>query len=374
MPKIKILITGGHVTPAIAVIQSLPPIWDVVYIGRKHALEADSAISAEYQWIHSLGIPFRTIISGKLQRHINFKALLSLLKIPIGFFHAMMIVLQEKPRMIVSFGGYVAVPIAIVGWILRIPIITHEQTICPGLANRIIGKLAHVVCISWQESACYFKRKKVVVTGNPIRKEAITLKKSYSFSDTLPILYITGGNLGSQTINDVIATSLPDLLDTYNVIHQCGNAQNNKSYLMLMKKRDQLPKDKQDRYRVYEHIDADHIGWVLKQASIIISRAGANTVSEIIALKKPAILIPLPWAGSGEQYAHAAFLEKHDAGIMIKQSDLTPKVLLQKIHELSKTHAQIIKHLARLPKIGSTAAATHIVDILKEIVDDTVTG
>src|SRR5437016_2502209 len=164
----KVLITGGHLTPALAVLEELQSKkWSVAYVGRKYALEGDTSFSAEYQVIHQKDISFHNITTGRLQRSFTRFTLLSLLKIPIGFLQSTFILLQERPSLVMSFGGYIAVPIVIVAWLCGIPIITHEQTIKPGLANRIIAWFADVICVSWKESASHFPAAKTVVTGNP---------------------------------------------------------------------------------------------------------------------------------------------------------------------------------------------------------------
>lgn len=366
----KILIIGGHVTPALAVIEKLESTtqWEILYVGRTHALEGDRSISVEYQLITNRKIPFRTLTTGRLQRSITRYTLVSLLKLVYGCIQGFLIVMRDHPAIILSFGGYMAVPIAFAGWILHIPIVTHEQTMRPGLANRVIDRFAQKICISWPESKKYFSENKVVQTGNPLRKEILQQHKKLVFKEKLPLIYITGGNLGSQTINKVVEEIVPQLLTSYTIVHQCGNAQNEKDYKRLLALARRLPHKLQQRYYLSPFIDAEHIGWVFHTARLLVTRAGANTITEIIALEKPSIVIPLPWSGNNEQLQQAHFLEQHNAGIVITQEILTSSLLHDKIKEAFMKEETLQANLKKLSSYIDYDAAGKIVRVLEELV------
>ena len=200
----KILITaggGGHFSPALSIIESLPKDVSVLVVGRKYAFEKDKAISLEYRVAKERGIPFEPIVAGRMARSISANALLSLARVPKGFFSALRIVKGYKPDVIVSFGGYVTVPVIMVSALFRIPIIIHEQTLEAGLANKLASKFASKICISWEESRKYFPSKKVVLTGNPISE--FTLGKTKDTYEK-PFLLVMGGSSGSHSINKSI--------------------------------------------------------------------------------------------------------------------------------------------------------------------------
>uniref|UniRef100_A0A7C4M0T0 UDP-N-acetylglucosamine--N-acetylmuramyl-(pentapeptide) pyrophosphoryl-undecaprenol N-acetylglucosamine transferase n=1 Tax=candidate division CPR3 bacterium TaxID=2268181 RepID=A0A7C4M0T0_UNCC3 len=344
MDKTKIVICGGHFTPALALIEELKKIknYQVIYIGRKKALEGDRAFSHEFLAIKKLNIPFYSLFCGRLQRSFTIYTIPSLLKFPFSLIHAFILLKKIKPIIVVSFGGYVALPVCIIAWMLGIPVITHEQTHVLGLSNRIICRFAKVTCLSWYETKNLPKNIKKIVTGIPIRKSILSAKedKIYDFGNKeLPLLYITGGSLGSRSINKVIAETLSSLLSKYRIIHQCGSADKQADFYRLLKLKRLLPKPYKENYKVFKTISASKIGGIYNHAKLIIGRSGANTVSEIAYYQKPAIFIPLPWSGEDEQKYNAKELEKIGAAIIIDQKDLTPKKLIQKINLIMKRYS-----------------------------------
>src|SRR3972149_4565703 len=226
----KILIIGGHSTPALCVIENLKNE-EVFYIGRKHALEGDSALSLEYQTINKFKIPFYEIKTARFQRKITRYTLFSFLKFPAGFLQAVKILKQTKPDVVVGFGGYVSIPIVISAYFLKIPIVIHEQTLEIGFANKILSPFATKICISWESSKEFFPQGKTILPGLPIKKEIINAKTSIRSASTvstrgeqahdkkdkhdLPFLYITGGSLGSHKINLLVEKILPQLLQNF---------------------------------------------------------------------------------------------------------------------------------------------------------------
>lgn len=367
----KIIITGGHLTPALAVIPILRENgWEIIFLGRKYALEGDKTLSTEYRVIKELGINFVSLTTGRLQRNFSRYTLSSLLKIPIGLFQSFSILKKHKPDLILSFGGYLALPVAVTGWFLRIPIVTHEQSTVSGLANYLISKLADKICLSWRETEQNFPVRKIVYTGNPLRKEIFTQTSGsgYNLSDEkLPLIYITGGNLGAHVLNEAVLTILPKLLQKYQVIHQCGETKTYQDYERLSSFVSHLPSHLQSRYFLKKYIDLKDIGWVLNRADLVISRSGANIVTELAALGKPAILIPLPWAGQNEQFENARLLEKAGTAIIFPQKDLEggnfyPTIELF-INNLDNYRAN--SQLAK--KIIDFDAADKLVDVIEKV-------
>lgn len=240
MKKYNIIICGGHLSPALAIIEKLKSInifsYSLFYFGRKSALEGDDSLSLEYITAAKLAIPFYCLISGRLQRSISSYSLTSLLKIPVGFIQSLYYVYKLKPDIVISFGGYVALPVCIAAYIKGVPILTHEQTHVLGLSNRIIARFAEVVCLSWEHTAKVPPGTKTIYTGLPIRKaiKSVTNKKFISIGNSkLPLIYITGGSLGSRSINQVVQQILPTLLKRFRIFHQTGTANNNADYNRL---------------------------------------------------------------------------------------------------------------------------------------------
>jgi UDP-N-acetylglucosamine--N-acetylmuramyl-(pentapeptide) pyrophosphoryl-undecaprenol N-acetylglucosamine transferase len=336
MTRKKVMITGGHLSPAVALIdeiarRKLP--WDIVFVGRRFAVEGSKAKSTEEAVVVSKGVRFIAITTGRLQRSFSRYTLTSLIKIPVGFIQASRIISREKPDVIVSFGGYVALPLVIVSWRLKIPILTHEQTRIPGLANRIIAVFAHTICISFPDMKHAFPKQKTVRTGLPIRKEIFIKSRISPLSlprSKYPLLYITGGTLGSVSMNTLLFPMIPELLRRYTIIHQTGDASLTQAIQVKMLLNQRL----QGRYIIQDYFDAKTTGWIMQAASLIICRSGANTVSELAMLRKKAVCIPLPWSGGGEQMENARWLAVLGLAYVIPQRLVNRDRLLEGIRTL----------------------------------------
>lgn len=382
----KIVICGGHLTPALAVADLLKKEdWEIIFIGRKFALEGESGLSVEYKTTRERGLPFISLMTGRLQRSLTRFTFFSLVKVPVGFFQSLYWLIKLKPDVILSFGGYVALPVAMAGWILGIPIITHEQSVVPGLANKIISLFAKKVCVSWiktmemQKLVQYDDRKsKYVLTGNPIRKEIFEAVKhqdlrlhlegvGINLNEDLPMIYITGGSLGSHAINRAVLEILPKLLEKYQIIHQCGESKY-QDYEKLAQVSEKFTARQKERYFLFKYLDAVTVGQVLSLADLVISRSGANTVSELAVLGKPAILIPLPWAGQNEQVENAKLLESIGAAIILEQKNLTAESLSQCIKSLIQNLEQYKKKANQAKKLVNLQAGENLVKVIEETV------
>lgn len=326
--KIKVIITGGgtagHVMPALAVIEALKEYnCDICYIGSKKGIEAEL--------VPLLEIKFKTILAGKLRRYWSFKNLIDPFKTFIGFWQSLFIILRFKPQVVFSKGGYVSIPSVLAGWILRKPIILHESDIALGLANRFSLKFAKRIAISFPvENYPNIPAQKIVYTGTPLRKvifqgNSDKGKNLFQLKDTLPILLISGGSQGARNINDKVLEILSQLLKKIQVIHITGSMdlQKFKSY------KEELPIELKTNYKVYSFLK-DELVDAYACSDLIISRAGANSIFEIAAQEKPAILIPL----SGHQEQNAQFLAKQKAVYVINNNTLTSEKLLKAISHL----------------------------------------
>lgn len=366
----KIFVTGGHLTPALAVIEVLlKRNWNVYYVGRKHSLEGDSALSQEWLSLSGSEVIFLLLITGRLQRAMTLYTFFSLLKIPLGFIASLYYLIRHNPRVILTFGGYMAVPIVIWGWILRIPVVIHEQTLLAGLANRVSARFATKICLAWAKTQKQFSQQaKIVFTGNPLRKEIFMIQKNFVLQESKPVIYITGGNLGAHVINQVIEENLERLLSRYEIIHQAGNSKMFDDFSRLYQKSRLLPPVLKSRYHLFAYVPKELIGFVFSKSDVIVSRAGANIVSEVIALEKPAILIPLPWSGSGEQETNAGFLSYKQAGETIEQKDLTFQLLLNKIEWVLLHKNALLQNLAQLHRFYVPDAAEKVAGVVESVV------
>ena len=399
----KILITGGHFSPALAVIEELEKRsgWDIFFAGRKYPLEGDKVLSLEYKIIKKRRLPFFELRTGRLQRKYTRHTIFSLFKIPLGLIQSFLIIKKTSPDIILSFGGYVAFPVVIAGWLLRIPVVTHEQTMTSGLANKIIAFFAKKICLSWPETVKNFPKEKAILTGNPIRKEIFNyqlkqspspgvgfdspgvgrsklkegffkVKSGFNTRRELPLIYITGGSLGAHSINQVIMGILPQLLKKYRLIHQCGDSDVYKDYKQLGAQGSRLGARLRKRYLLTKFVGLEDIGWVLNNADLVISRTGANIITELLVLGKPAILIPLPWAGAGEQEKNAQILKKLGSAEILSQDKLTKETLYQCIESLMQDIKRYKKNAEKGKKLVNLNAAEKIVDILEKLLEKSI--
>ncbi len=335
----KVLVTGAHLTPAVAVIRKLQKNRDVkvVYVGRKKTMEGDRSPSVESEIIPQMGVKFIPIITGRLQRSFTIYTIPSLLKIPVGFIQAFYIIFTQKPDVILSVGGYVAVPLVLIGWFFSIPIIVHEQTLVSGLANTICNFFADKIAVTFQKRVALLESK-TIVTGNPIREEVLntkiaSLEFKKLFSKKMPSILVTGGNQGSHIINENVGEVMEKLNKDFLIVHQTGDSKyNDFDRLNDIKVNLEYP----DRYIVKKWIDGNEWGYILKNVDLVISRAGANTLLELAYFGIPAILIPLPYLYEDEQNENAKFFSKLGFVQILPQKYLNPENLLQNIKKMFK--------------------------------------
>jgi len=362
----RIVITGGHLTPAIAVIKKLQQSagWKILFIGRKQTTEGDQSLSVEFQTISQLGVNFVNINAGRLQRWPTRYSLISFLKIPLGFFQSLFYLFRFRPDVILSFGSYVALPVVLSGWLLRIPVITHEQSFSPGLANRLIAPLSKKIAISWPETARFFPAKKVVLTGNPLRPEILSISYKQSAIRHLPAIYITGGSQGAHALNEVVRKALPTLLRKYQLIHQCGPLTRYQDYQKLKAQSEKLKTVLKKRYQLKKWFSSKETADILGQVDLVVSRAGANIITELAFLNKPALLIPLSFGR--EQQENADRIAQTGLVKILSEEKLTPKSFLTAIKEMMENLGEYQKKGQKAKKmIHSQAAGKLIAEVKK---------
>ena len=321
--------TAGHVTPCIALIPDLRKTgYDIHYIGSYNGIER-KLIEAE-------NIPYHGISSGKLRRYFDLKNFTDPFRVYKGFREARKILKELKPDIIFSKGGFVTVPVVLASRKHKIPVIIHESDITPGLANKISIPTAKKVCANFPETMSHLPEEKAVLTGTPIRKELFTGNKIQGldlckFTANKPVIMVIGGSSGSRVINRVVRNMLPTLLRDYQVIHLCGT--NNIDQELIKTK----------GYVQFEYVN-EELKDLFATADLIISRAGANAISEFLALRIPNILIPLSHGASrGDQILNAESFESQGYSYLLLEEDLTVASLLQAIEEVMGNRHTYIK-------------------------------
>lgn len=336
----KIVITGTHLTPALEFIRQLQQDknidWKIYYLGRQYNSSTSTQASIESNVIPKLKIKFYGLDSGKFDRRWLPNTIRGLPHIFHGFFQAWQIISQLKPKYLVSFGGYISVPVVIAASFQKIPCLTHEQTSTLSLSTKINSFFCQKVALSFPSDK---NPNKFVYTGNLLRQE-IYLSNSKIFKKLIPeikkypLIFLTAGNQGSHHLNLVLKEILPILTKRYTIIHQCGPndfSQFNKISANFR------------HYYPYPYIESKDIGWLFRYSQVIIARSGANTVQEVATLNKKSILIPLPVSQQNEQYKNALYLKRKapKKTIIIKDMELSGKKLLKAIEKLSKVNTPL---------------------------------
>lgn len=359
--------TGGHVLPALAVVEDLRSrnrLADLLWIGSHDGLEADAARQA--------GIPFVAIPTGKLRRYLSLTNLLDAGRVPLGVLAARRHLARFRPDVVLSTGGFVSVPTVIAAKGLA-PVITHEQTTILGLATRINARFADTLAVSYDQTASAARalHRHVVVTGNPVRSGLDHGDRSrglakFGFAPDMPLVYVTGGARGASPINERVAALLPEILEKTQILHQTGPAEANADAQALTARRADLPEPLRHRYAVVEFI-GDELADVYAAASLVIGRAGAGTVAELAFAGKPAIFIPLPHAGGDEQTVNARVLESAGAAVVIPQHDATPERLRQEILALLTDPSRLVQMASSARGVARPEAASRLADEVLEL-------
>lgn len=318
--------TAGHVLPTQPVIVRCQDRGDrVVFIGSKSGLER--------QLVADWGVEFREITTGKLRRYLSIENFIDAFRVPIGVTQAWLLLLKIKPNVVFSKGGYVAFPVVFAAWLLRIPVVAHESDLSPGLATRLCTPFVKTQCVSFARTKT--RSKRMVITGTPIRAELMTGVATHArdwlgLTSTSKVLVVVGGSLGAEAINQVVHASIDKLAQDFVVIHVCGKGNLEERLTRV------------ENYYQFEYID-EQWGDVMALADVVVSRAGANALFELLTLRKPNILIPLPLAQSrGDQLENAELAETQGWSKVLPQEYCTPDSLLETIESVTKnlTHWQ----------------------------------
>lgn len=372
MPIKKIIIagggTGGHIYPAIAIANALKqksPNIKIIFVGTDRGLEKELVPRAGYE--------LKKIRVKGFQRHFSLDTLLSLKEMFLGTIDSFKIVRDEEPDLVIGTGGYVAGPVVLIASLLKIPTIIHEQNVKPGITNRILSKFVDKIAISYSASKKYFPKDKIVVTGNPVRKEISNSNKQealkkFNFVSDIPVVFSFGGSQGARKLNCAICDIIEKIKDNkkFQLIHVTGK-KNYSDFQKQMINRgialDSLGHIKIRPY-IYEMQDA------YAAADLVISRSGAITISEITVCGKPSILIPLPTAAGNHQEYNARLLEKEGAAKILPDDRLTGKILMQCIESIIYDKKCLTKMAKASKKLSKPYALDKIIDEVINLVGD----
>lgn len=382
MRTIKILVTGGgtggHVSPALAVIQTLQEMaqgaaWtpEFRYVGSRRGVEQGL--------VEAAGIPFVGVQSGKLRRASSLRGLLTskniadAFRVPVGIGQAVGEVRRFRPDVVLATGGYVSVPPVVAAGLLRRPVLIHEQTVQIGLANRIAARFANRIALTFEGAASELPpalRRKTFVTGNPVRAaifggDAGRAVTGFGFNPAdggLPTVYITGGALGAQSINRAVEAVLPDLLAECRVIHQCGKQDGERMASVWAS----LTPEQQRRYHVVPFVGAE-IADIFALSDLVVGRSGAGTVTEVAAVGKPALFIPLVPTGGDEQTRNARRSVEAGAAALLPSKDLSGPRLLAEIQALLSDPARLRAMGAAARTLATPNAARDLARALLEM-------
>lgn len=351
----KILLTGGgtagHVTPNMALIPKLKELgYDILYVGSYDGIEK--------KLIEDMGIAYKGISTGKLRRYMSLKNFTDPFRVLKGLGEAKKIVKEYQPDILFSKGGFVSVPVVLAAKKYKVPIIIHESDMTPGLANKISIPHAKMVCHNFPETAAHLPENKSLLTGSPIRKELLEGNKLAGldfcgFTANKPVIMVTGGSLGSEAINKAIREALDKLLEKYQIVHLCGKGKTDETLKNI------------EGYVQFEYIK-DEMKDIFAMSSLVISRAGANAICEIQALKKPSILIPLPASASrGDQILNANSFEKQGFSKVLPEEEITVETLINTIDDVFNNRQQYIDAI-------NNSSSSDAVETIINLINDTV--
>ncbi|MCI8293574.1 MAG: undecaprenyldiphospho-muramoylpentapeptide beta-N-acetylglucosaminyltransferase [Hespellia sp.] len=345
--------TAGHVTPNIALLPRLQELgYDIQYIGSYEGIEKEL--------IEPFNIPYHGISSGKLRRYFSPKNFSDPFRVLKGFSEANKLIRSLKPDVIFSKGGFVSVPVVLAGKKNKVPVVIHESDMTPGLANRISFPAATKVCCNFPETLDSLPKEKAVLTGSPIRQELLSGNKIAAmdlcgFSADKPVILVIGGSLGSVVVNNAVRLALPELLEKFQVIHLCGKDKLDPSLNRLK------------GYAQFEYIKSE-LRNIFALADIVISRAGANAICELLALRKPNLLIPLSAnASRGDQILNAQSFERQGFSLVIEEEDLSKEYLLECVKKLFQNRDTYISAMHKSQLQNSIQTITDIIEHVRRI-------
>lgn len=340
--------TAGHVTPNIALLPHLRELgYEIFYMGSYDGIEK--------RLIEDFDLPYYGIATGKFRRYFDVKNFSDPFRVIKGYSEAKKIMKDIAPDIVFSKGGFVSVPVVRAAASLGIPCIIHESDMTPGLANKLCIPVATKVCCNFPETMKLIPESKAELTGSPIREELAKGNKiaAYDFCGfhpDKPVILVIGGSLGAAAVNKVVREALPELLQDYQVVHICGKEKMDNMLLTTK------------GYKQFEYVKSE-LKDIFAMTDLVISRAGANSICELLALKKPNILIPLPATSSrGDQILNAQSFESQGYSLVLHEDDLTAKQLVDKVHELYFTRQTYIDAMSNSRQGNATQSIIRLIE------------
>ncbi len=351
-----IVITGGHHNSALVVAREIIHRGHkVAWIGHRHSSRGDTSDSAEYLEVTLSQIPFYDLVAGKLVFSLK-----EIFLFPLGLVRSFSLLKRIAPAAVLSFGGYLGGTVAIAGKVLGIPIYLHEQTITAGRANKLIGRLARRIYLTWPDSSKHFHPSRTTVVGLPLRDSLLHGQQQKYFTRRKPTLLVMGGKQGAHVLNHFVFTHLHDLLTHFNLIHQTGNSSITKDYDRAISLKDTLG-SLSDCYLPLGYIGENEIGNYLRSATYYFGRSGAHICYELAVIGTKSILVPLMSTHDYEQHKNATYLAQSKQGVILTESHLTLSHFMDSI----KTVAQLSSRPQLLPLNATQAIVTSLLSELK---------
>lgn len=361
--------TGGHIYPALAVATHLREKYkaDILYLG--------SDDGQETQLVPAAGFRLATVKAGKLQRFVSWRTLVGVARVPLGMAQAVGIVREFRPDVAFTSGGYVAVPAGLAARLNGVPLLMHQQDVPPNLSNKIIAPLTTRISVAFADSLAYFPAQKTLLLGNPVREAILDVRQTtpqqartrLGFAPELPLLLVTGGSQGARHLNQVVCRALPTLLAFSQVLQISGNKLFDETHTLAEDQLAGLDDALRQRYRLVPYM-SEEMPLALQAAELILCRSGASTISELAALEKPGLLVPLPPAiGSSPQEANAATFAKKQAAEVILDSELKPELLVERVESILTSSDRLLAMAAALRVFAKPHATQDIVEALINI-------
>jgi UDP-N-acetylglucosamine--N-acetylmuramyl-(pentapeptide) pyrophosphoryl-undecaprenol N-acetylglucosamine transferase len=352
-----IIITGGHHNSALVVAKELISRGHkVIWLGHRYSSRGDTVDSAEYIEVKAAGIQFHHLVAARMVLDIR-----ELLRFPRGLAQTFTLLRKIRPASILSFGGYLGGTVSLVGKMLGIPIYLHEQTVTAGRANKLIGRLARKVYLTWADSAKYFDSGKTKLVGLPLRQGIITAKSKPFFTRRRPTLLIMGGKQGAHALNQFVFDHLSALLTDFNLLHQTGTSSHTHDYDSAISLQNSLG-SLADSYLPVGYISESKIGVYLRSSDLYFGRSGAHITYELGVTGLKSILVPLMSTHDHEQHKNAQILVKAKQAVILAESQLGYEHFGEVIKQVGSLKSKKLK-LAR------NAADLLVNDLLADLKD-----
>lgn len=361
--------TGGHIYPALAVATHLRSQYgaEVLFLGSDDGLET--------QLVPAAGLPLATIKAGKLRRYLSWQTVKGVMRVPFGVVQAIEVVRKFHADAAFTSGGYVAVPAGLAAYLNRVPLLMHQQDVPPNLSNKQVAPLATKISVAFEDSLAYFPRHKTLLLGNPVRQEILDIRQvapmvaraRVGLAEDQPMLLVTGGSQGARHLNQVVCQALPRLLEICQVLQISGKDLYNETLEQSNAALDGSDAALRARYRLVPYLN-EEMPAALQAADLVLCRAGASTLSELAALGKPGLLVPLPPAiGSSPQEANAAMFEHKRAAVVIKNAELESQFLVERVKYIMTSPEILASMIEAAHSLARPHATQEIVDALLQV-------